>query len=82
MNSSPLAEKSPANAFGRNAQEAQHTEHAGGVEWADLIRIGFVVLAAAAVWFRLWEPYAGPGTGAMVCLRSSRVGDEVNPGES
>jgi cation transport ATPase len=57
MNSAPLAEQSPANAFRRNAQEAQHTEHAGGVEWAELIRIAFVVLAAAAVWFRLWEPF-------------------------
>jgi cation transport ATPase len=57
MNSAPLAEQSPANAFRRNAQEAQHTEHAGGVEWAELIRIAFVVLAAAAVWLRLWEPF-------------------------
>ena len=29
----------------------------------------------------LGEP-AGPGSGAMVCLRSFRIGDEVNPGES
>jgi heavy metal translocating P-type ATPase len=27
------------------------------VEWADLVRIAFVAVAAAAVWFRLWEPF-------------------------
>jgi heavy metal translocating P-type ATPase len=27
------------------------------VEWAELVRIAFVALAAAAVWFRLWEPF-------------------------
>jgi len=27
------------------------------VEWAELARIAFVALAAAAVWFRLWEPF-------------------------
>ncbi|MGC2477389.1 MAG: cation-translocating P-type ATPase, partial [Candidatus Sulfotelmatobacter sp.] len=36
------------------------SEHGGQeqeVERAELIRIGFVALAAAAVWFRLWEPF-------------------------
>jgi len=28
------------------------------VEWRDLGRVGFVALAAAAVWFHLWEPFA------------------------
>ncbi len=64
MNPSPLIEKSPANALERNSQEikdlrlgAEHAEDAGGVEWAELVRIAFVVLAAVAVWFRLWEPF-------------------------
>jgi cation transport ATPase len=26
-------------------------------EWAELLRIVFVALAAAAVWFRVWEPF-------------------------
>ncbi|HVH89316.1 MAG TPA: HAD-IC family P-type ATPase, partial [Terriglobales bacterium] len=26
-------------------------------EWSELIRIVFVLLAAAAVWFRIWEPF-------------------------
>jgi heavy metal translocating P-type ATPase len=35
----------------------EHEEHRHGVEWAELARIAFVALAAAAVWFRLWEPF-------------------------
>ena len=35
-----------------------HDEHAHGVDWQDLVRIIFVALAAAAVWFRVWEPMA------------------------
>jgi heavy metal translocating P-type ATPase len=31
-------------------------DHVHEVEWSELIRIGLVVLAAAAVWFRVWEP--------------------------
>jgi len=27
------------------------------VEWAELVRVAFVAIAAAAVWFRLWEPF-------------------------
>jgi heavy metal translocating P-type ATPase len=37
---------------------AEHEEHGHGVEWTELVRIAFVALAAAAVWFRLWEPFA------------------------
>jgi heavy metal translocating P-type ATPase len=33
-----------------------HTED-HHLEAADMIRIGFVALACAAVWFRVWEPY-------------------------
>jgi len=29
----------------------------GALEWLDVARVGFVALAAAAVWFRLWEPF-------------------------
>jgi heavy metal translocating P-type ATPase len=68
MSSSPIIEKSPANPSHlgktRNSPElkdpdlgAGHEEHGHGVEWAELVRIAFVVLAAAAVWFRLWEPF-------------------------
>jgi Cd2+/Zn2+-exporting ATPase/Cu+-exporting ATPase len=42
-------------------ERAEHYEHGEGkhehgFEWADLVRIGFVALAALAVWFRIWEP--------------------------
>src|ERR1700694_5249940 len=67
MSSSPTIEKSPAKGseFGgkRNLPElkepdlgAEHEEHGHGVEWAELVRIAFVALASAAVWFRVWEP--------------------------
>jgi heavy metal translocating P-type ATPase len=36
---------------------AERGEHAGGVESTELVRIAFVALAAAAVWFRVWEPF-------------------------
>ena len=30
--------------------------HHHAIEWLDVARVAFVALAAAAVWFRLWEP--------------------------
>jgi len=36
---------------------SEHADHEHGLEWTDLARIGFVALAAAAVWFRVWEPF-------------------------
>ncbi|HEV3076262.1 MAG TPA: cation-translocating P-type ATPase [Thermoanaerobaculia bacterium] len=32
-------------------------DHAAAVAWPELARIAFAALAAAAVWFRLWEPW-------------------------
>ncbi|MCP1546732.1 heavy metal translocating P-type ATPase [Methylorubrum extorquens] len=32
-------------------------EHDHPFEWLEAVRIGLVALAAAAVWFRVWEPY-------------------------
>jgi len=68
MSSSPIIEKSPANpphlSEMRKAPElnepdpgSEREEHGHGVEWAELVRIAFVFLAAVAVWFRLWEPF-------------------------
>ena len=34
------------------------TPHKRDFEWLELIRIGFVALAAVAVWFRVWEPFS------------------------
>jgi heavy metal translocating P-type ATPase len=36
-------------------EKHNHDEH--GFEIADLARVAFVAVAAAAVWFRLWEPF-------------------------
>jgi len=66
MSSSPIIEKSPTSppdlSQTRNSPElnepdpgAEHEHH--GMEWAELARIAFVAIAAAAVWFRLWEPF-------------------------
>jgi heavy metal translocating P-type ATPase len=68
MNSSPIIGKSPAtpphlsqirNSPERNepAPGADHEQHGRGVEWAELARIAFVAMSAAAVWFRFWEPF-------------------------
>jgi len=32
-------------------------DHAAALAWPELARIAFTALAAAAVWFRLWEPW-------------------------
>ena len=37
---------------------SEHSEHDHPFEWAEIVRIAFVGLAAAAVWFRLWEPFS------------------------
>src|SRR5919109_4253664 len=37
--------------------DAHQPEHGHAVGAGELIRIGAVVLIAAAVWFRLWEPF-------------------------
>jgi len=66
MSSSPIIKKSPTSppdlSQTRNSPElnepdpgAEHEHH--GMEWAELARIAFVAIAAAAVWFRLWEPF-------------------------
>ena len=34
-----------------------HEGHEHGAELADILRVVFVALAAAAVWFHLWEPF-------------------------
>ena len=38
-------------------QEHVEADHEHATKWQDLIRIGFVGLAALVVWFRIWEPF-------------------------
>jgi Cd2+/Zn2+-exporting ATPase/Cu+-exporting ATPase len=35
----------------------EHADHEHALEWPEMLRIGLVALAAAAVWWRLWEPF-------------------------
>src|ERR1700689_5278559 len=68
MSSSPIIEKSTVSPprlsetrkspkLNEPAPGTESEERGHGLEWAELVRIAFVFLAAAAVWFRLWEPF-------------------------
>jgi Cd2+/Zn2+-exporting ATPase/Cu+-exporting ATPase len=66
MSSSHVIEKSPnaANLGSRRSspeiekpQNNHQHDHRHGIEWIELVRIGLVALAAAMVWFRIWEPF-------------------------
>jgi heavy metal translocating P-type ATPase len=67
MSAPYLTERNPANGpqldENSNSREikppktSEPSEHEHGFEWAEILRIAFVGLAAAAVWFRLWEPF-------------------------
>src|ERR1700676_1583116 len=37
-------------------EDHEHDDHEHAFEWAEMVRIALVGLAAATVWFRLWEP--------------------------
>ena len=54
--SSPRLHESSISLEMKKPKGAEHSEHEHGLEWTELVRIAFVALAAAAVWFRLWEP--------------------------
>ncbi len=43
-------------------------DHEHAVEWPELLRIIVVAFAAAAVWWRLWEPFRGPSLVGVVGL--------------
>jgi len=36
---------------------AEHAQPESGFKWVELLRIAFVTLAAAALWFHVWEPF-------------------------
>src|SRR5208282_293697 len=55
----PLSNMSRSSIDVKDADESrEHAEHEHGFEWIELVRIAFVALAAAAVWFHLWEPFS------------------------
>lgn len=41
-----------------HGHDHDHEDHAHGFELKDGIRIAFVAIAAALVWFRVWEPFS------------------------
>jgi Cd2+/Zn2+-exporting ATPase/Cu+-exporting ATPase len=54
---------SPEAAHHSDAHDHDHDhedghEHEHAFDWLEAARIGFVAVAAGAVWFRLWEPFA------------------------
>jgi heavy metal translocating P-type ATPase len=61
---SPSATESPYATVAHTAEEQEPRAADSGatveykIDKADLVRIAFVGLAAAAVWFRVWEPFA------------------------
>jgi len=57
LNTDIAREIAVRHAHDEPAEHHDHDEHAHGVVWQDLARILFVALAAAAVWFRVWEPF-------------------------
>src|ERR1700674_4385596 len=67
MSAPYVTERSPANGPQPNetsnsskikqSKTSEPSEHEHGFEWVEIVRIAFVGLAAAAVWFRLWEPF-------------------------
>ncbi len=54
----PHFHKDSRHPHAKDSSTSEHSEHDHGFEWTELARIAFVGLAAAAVWFRLWEPFS------------------------
>jgi cation transport ATPase len=52
-------EPSPTQPFpvSQPAGPEDHAGHEHGFDWMEILRVAFVVVAAAAVWFRVWEPF-------------------------
>jgi heavy metal translocating P-type ATPase len=53
---SPSPHDDSNNPDTQDSVASEHSEHDHAFEWSEIVRIVFVALAAAAVWFRLWEP--------------------------
>src|SRR5246500_4624437 len=53
----PQASKAQVREARQLESNGEPDEHSHGVDWLDLSRISLVRIAAAAVWFRIWEPF-------------------------
>ncbi len=52
----PAAHKTTHERGDDEHDDHEHDDHEHAFEWTEMVRIVLVGLAAAAVWFRLWEP--------------------------
>jgi heavy metal translocating P-type ATPase len=52
-----LAEELPAPAMRVSASDHEREDPEHVLEWPEMLRIALVAAAAAAVWFRIWEPF-------------------------
>jgi len=56
--SGPAADRAPETEAQRVAGEHEYAaEHQHAFHWPEMLRIALVAIAAAAVWWRLWEPF-------------------------
>jgi heavy metal translocating P-type ATPase len=56
--SGPAPDRAPEAEAQRAADEHEYeAEHQYALHWPEMLRIGLVAIAAAAVWWRLWEPF-------------------------
>jgi heavy metal translocating P-type ATPase len=54
----PARPAEPAPAVEDEREDHEHkTAREHELEWPEILRIGFVAVAAAAVWWRVWEPF-------------------------
>ena len=52
----PAAHGLDVHSQGRAPSHEQEEDHEHALAWPEMLRIAFVALAAAAVWWRVWEP--------------------------
>ena len=45
------------NAHEHDNDHEHGDDHEHAFEWPEMLRIGFVAVAASCVWWRLWEPF-------------------------
>ena len=52
----PAAHRASPERGGDAHDDHEHDDHEHVFEWSEMLHIAFVGLAAALVWFRVWEP--------------------------
>lgn len=57
-NAAAVAERDQAISPTKDEESHDHSDHQHGFQWQEGARIALVAVAAALVWFRVWEPFA------------------------